>query len=249
MRKDAAKVIVLVLLISFSAVPAAISNDQLVAFYPFSGNADDVSGNGNHGIVYNTLLTTDRFERTENAYSFNGIDAYIEIQNSASLVLGESLSMSAWIQLENTSSEFKLILRKGRLNAGGGDSSYAIYVRSYDELAFYFSGSAGVHETTGIDLNDTDWYHVAATFDSIAQEVKLYVDGTVVYSQAETGIPTELDYPIGIGQTNDPGQFFEGKIDELRIYDSALSEQKILELYNTAIFIDGFESGSFSAWY
>lgn len=249
MRNNAAKVILLVLFILFSVVSAAVSNDQLVAFYPFSGNADDESGYGNHGTVYNALLTSDRFGMTDRAYYFNGIDAYVEVQNSTSLILSESLSISSWIQLENTSSEFKLILRKGRLNAGSSDSSYAFYVRSYDELAFYFSGSTGVHETTGVDLNDTDWYHVAVTFDSVAQEVKIFLDGIVVYSQPETGFPSEFDYPIGIGQTNDPGQFFEGNLDQLRIYSRALSEQEIQEIFDSVVFVDGFESGSLSAWY
>lgn len=134
------------------------------------------------------------------------------------------------------------------MNAGGADSSYAFYVKSYDELAFYFSGSTGVHQTTDVDLNDADWYHVAVTFDSYAQQVKMYLNGSVVYSQSETGIPAELDYPIGIGQTNDPGQFFEGKIDELRIYDYALTELEIQELFSSVVFIDGFESGDVSAW-
>jgi len=248
MSRFTPKIILFLLLLVVSIAAVGESSDALVAHYPFSGTADDGSGNGNHGTVHNALLAADRFDRSDHAYYFNGTDAYIEVLNSPTMILDQNLTISAWIHLSDLSREFKIILRKGRLNAGATDSSYAFYVRSYDELAFYFSGSTGVHETSNLNLNDTDWYHVAATFDPVAQEVKLFVDGSPVYSQFENGIPNEYDYPIGIGQTNDPDQFFEGTIDEIRIYNETLTDQEIYELYRSVIFVDGFESGGLSAW-
>jgi len=52
--------------------------DGLVAYYPFNGNANDESVNGNHGTVYGATLTTDRFGNTNKAYSFDGVDDYID---------------------------------------------------------------------------------------------------------------------------------------------------------------------------
>ena len=57
--------------------PSYVSTNGLMGFWPFSGNANDVSGNGNHGTVNGASLTTDRFNSTSAAYSFNGINNFI----------------------------------------------------------------------------------------------------------------------------------------------------------------------------
>ena len=72
-------------------------NSGLVAYYPFNGNADDASGNGNNAIFNNATLTTDRFGVPNSAYYFNGIDNYMQIANSLSLVPQE-LSLCAIIK-------------------------------------------------------------------------------------------------------------------------------------------------------
>jgi hypothetical protein len=71
--------------------------DGLVAYYPFSGNANDVTGNGNNGTAYNATLTTDRFDNTNQAYAFNGTNAYIQVGDLPDLRITNSLTMSAWI--------------------------------------------------------------------------------------------------------------------------------------------------------
>jgi hypothetical protein len=57
-------------------------NDGLVAYYPFNGNANDKSGNGNHGTVHGATLTEDRFGNADSAYNFDGVYDYIEIKNT-----------------------------------------------------------------------------------------------------------------------------------------------------------------------
>lgn len=247
MKRITQKAVLPMLLLFCAVATGEPSNDHLAAFYPFAGNADDVSGNGNHGTVHNAELTTDRFGRADNAYMFDGTDANIEIENSSPLILTEAISIAAWVNLPDLSRNVQNIVRKGRVSAGSSDCSYALYVRSYDEFAFYFSGGS-VHQTASQDLTENRWFHLAATFDPVAQEVRLYLDGDVVYIQGETGTPTEFDYPMGIGLRNDPGQFFEGTIDEVRVYNSALSALEIHELYDSVIFVNGFETGDESAW-
>lgn len=69
----------------FTTTEAQIPTNGLIAWYPFSGNAKDSSGNGNNATPNNTILTTDRFGRANKAYSFNGINDVIVAPNSSSL--------------------------------------------------------------------------------------------------------------------------------------------------------------------
>ena len=71
--------------------------DGLMAYYPFSGNTNDESGNGNDGTVNGATLTQDRFGNSDSAYNFDGIDDYIMISSSASLDIRTSVTLSAWV--------------------------------------------------------------------------------------------------------------------------------------------------------
>lgn len=201
----------------------------LVASYPFNGNANDTSGNGNDGAVHGAELTQDRYNNQNSAYSFDGIDDYIEIPNSASLTLLEDLTIISWIRME-VLKPFNNIVRKGADNAGPDQCSYAFYVRTSDELAFFFSGG-NIHQTSGFNLETEHWYFTAAVFNNEQDSVKLFIDGNKVYSGAETHSPTEYDFPLGIGKTNDPGQYFDGIIDDVRLYNKAFTNLEIKQLF------------------
>ena len=77
----------IVLAICFITLPQALAdlNDGLVAYYPFNGNANDESGNGNDGTVIGATLTADRSGNPDSAYSFNGVNDYINVPHSSSL--------------------------------------------------------------------------------------------------------------------------------------------------------------------
>ena len=88
---------------SISIVVRDFSNAQtgdLVAYYPFTGNADDASGNGHHGTVHGATLTEDRFGNPGQAYSFDGVDDYINIPNHDSLNFRNSLSINFWMRVD-----------------------------------------------------------------------------------------------------------------------------------------------------
>ena len=74
-------------------------NNGLVAYYPFTGNANDVSGNNNNPSSNNATLTADRFGVANNAYHFNGTNNAIRIPNSSSLQLSNKISMCAWVRV------------------------------------------------------------------------------------------------------------------------------------------------------
>jgi len=75
-----------VFLFSFSSSFSQIKLDSgLMAYYPFNGNANDASGNGNNAVFNNASLTNDRFGNPNSAYSFNGIDNYIRVPNASAI--------------------------------------------------------------------------------------------------------------------------------------------------------------------
>ena len=71
--------------------------DQLVAYYPLNGNANDVSGNGHHGVVYGATLAQDRHGNDDSAYSFDGVGNYIKIIEEDSFDVVNEITIAAWI--------------------------------------------------------------------------------------------------------------------------------------------------------
>src|SRR5690242_9009348 len=89
----------LLLLFSNALLGQVNLNQGLVAYYPFNGNANDASGNGNNAVFNNATLTSDRFANAGSAYSFNGIDNYMRIPNSPSLNPANQISICVWVKV------------------------------------------------------------------------------------------------------------------------------------------------------
>ena len=92
----------------------------LVAWYPFDGNASDMSGNGNHGTVNGATLGTDRHGFSGKAYSFDGVDDWIEVPSSSQLSIQENLSVSLWVEL-NSLSDGNFLQKEIRTTDGSGN--------------------------------------------------------------------------------------------------------------------------------
>lgn len=199
---------------------AAAPRTGLVAEYLFEGNAKDTSGRGNHGIVYDAVLTKDRFQRPKAAYAFNGTSSNIRVPNKPSLQLTKSLTIAAWI---NTAADYApIVLKGGEVN----DIYYGLWVYNgtldLDPGAITHSGS------TEIPLNK--WVHVAATWDGT--HIKYYVNGKqdpLTYEFTGTISVTYSDLVMGL----DYGpSYLKGKLDDVRIYNRALTAEEIDKVYH-----------------
>ncbi|MBF0231167.1 MAG: hypothetical protein HQK63_16485 [Desulfamplus sp.] len=208
--------------------------EGLVAYYPFNGNANDESGNGNNGTVTGATLTSDKNGIENSAYSFDGTNDYCLFEPEDKLNLDDALTISAWINPKNPSSYYNHIVDKS------------------NQWAFSLIGSelqvalVGVIPNswwnTGILLSETTgnkWYHVVVTYDNslMKNQVLVYVDG---FESASLTVALALPlvnttYKLAIGtQGQNPGQtLFHGDIDEVRIYNRALSESEIQKIYNS----------------
>lgn len=106
------------------AIPSNVPKDGLVGWWPFNGNANDESGNGNHGTVNGATLTADRDGNSNCAYSFDGIDDYIQCLNNTIPINNSSRSFSLW---------FLLSLKQG-YNDGYDLLSYGTTLGDYGKL-------------------------------------------------------------------------------------------------------------------
>ena len=235
----------LTLLISALLMAATIAhadlNDGLVAYYPFNGNSNDESGNGNHGIVHEATLTADRFGNVNSAYYFDGISNYISIPWNQRLDV-RNFTISVWFNASGFSFPAGTII--DRLWSGSNDEftiadsitflmfndrSLSLYY-NYDgqeinELNEYFNIYSSVQLGT--------WYFLSITKEESI--IKYYINGfnlgTIILPQNQNPYQNTANWLIGTQFDN--GAIwcpFNGVIDEVRIYNRALSENEIRQL-------------------
>ncbi len=201
----------------------------LVAYYPFNGNADDESGNGNDGTVNGATLTTDRFGNENRAYWFDGIDDSIAISGVANEI-EEDITLAAWVNLPSKYmwNNYGLIIWKeggywsGTLGmrVGGGQqvSGHNQFVVSHGT-----KGSSTFTVAEGSVIADSTWHHIAYASDGLTG--RLYVDGDEKTTHtADIAFESGDTWQIAHG-------LLKGTIDEVRIYNIALNASEILELY------------------
>jgi Concanavalin A-like lectin/glucanases superfamily/FlgD Ig-like domain len=203
----------------------------LIAHYPFDGDATDASGNGNHGsLVGGMVATTDRFGNPNTAYEFNGLNSYILVPNSASLSSpSTACTQAGWVMLYGVSkvgSGFNPLIMK---SADGANAfMYRMIANpTYIGAAFnnWNTATSGAQTTP---LNE--WHHVVTVFNS--STLKFYYDGTLVGTLPMVMTIAADTRPLTIG-ADVPGilEIFFGKIDDVRLYNRALTDADVLQLW------------------
>jgi fibronectin type 3 domain-containing protein len=201
----------------------------LVAAYAFdegTGTAvTDASGNGNNGVATSTTWTTSG--KFGNALVFNGASALVSIADSASLRLTTGMTLEAWVFPTTVNSAWRDIIYKG-------DDNYYLEGTSDNSSRPAGGGTfkaTPVYGTAALTANA--WSHVAITYDKV--NVILYVNGTQVATGAATANIATSANPLQIGGDGIYGQYFNGRIDEVRIYNRALTATEIQTDMNTAV--------------
>jgi hypothetical protein len=206
-------------------------DEGLIAHYPFDGDANDESVNGNDGTVHGATLIEDRFGSADSAYNFDGDGDKITAENIPALQLGtQAFMISTWIKTTQTGIWKRIITRRSATTNGFWYSLAMMNNKARFEIA------AAVQLDSTRNINDGNWHFVAVTRDLSTSLFSMYVDGQLESQLADQGynltgtgnIPLE----IGIWSTEAyGGTTFNGLIDDIRIYNRALSEDEIQSLY------------------
>jgi hypothetical protein len=196
-------------------------NNGLVAFYPFNGNANDASGNGNNGTASNVAFVADRFGAASSAGSFNGTSSSLVTLNTTSLNLTPPFTVSAWVRFSSVVSGRILSTAGYELNINSGLA--AIDMTS--------ASGAGTNTTSKQQLANGVWHHVVGVWTSDGGV--LFTNGVVASTYA-TGLT--ISYSRGfvpkIGRNSgSTADSFPGLIDDLRVYHTAFSAADVAQLF------------------
>ncbi len=213
-------------------------NDSLLLRYPFSGNANDISGNGFNGIV-NASQTTDRFGNPNEAYSFNGINEYIDFPNASDLKPELPVSFSFWIKYNSVNAEDRVVFNSSLeedVNSGiffNSQASTGNYAVGFGDGSPSYSSSTRRSYVSNTAIDTSNWHHIAVIINS-ATDMKIYIDclesggtysgsgGALNYSNTPGSIARNDQNTGGI-----PSFYFKGHLDDFRYWDRELTLRDI----------------------
>ncbi len=223
----------------------------LIAYYPFNNNAEDFSGYGNNGRINGGVTTVpDRFNNPCSAMLFDGMSGFIEVPNSASISSPvNAFSLCVWYKLSATTGNNYWLT----LVCKGSDTSELIdnpqyRVQTQQNFSIQTTTctpipdmSSTISLSTKSTMCDNDvrnhlletnkWHFYALTYDG--SSMKAYMDGKIVFQEVTSYGLTKNNASLYIGK-DEPGslEYFNGALDDMQLYDMALSDNDVQKIYN-----------------
>jgi len=211
----------------------------LVAYYPFDGDANDASGNGNDGVVNGATLAEDRDGNADSAYQFDGVDDSTLVPHNSNLNFADTIGLSIWINPNNPDSDYNHIIDKS--------NEWAISLINRELHVALVNVIPGDWWNTGVVLPEatgTRWYNISIVYDSSlgSDQLKIYVDG-LFRSAFSTNSGLQIantENPLGIGSQgiDISKSLFNGLIDDIRVFSRVITEfdiKKLIENNSTLI--------------
>jgi hypothetical protein len=225
-------------------MPNYVPTNALLAWYSFTGNANDLSGNSHNGTNYGATLTTDRFGNTNSAFSFNGTSNYIDVSDVASLRLNSTdFTISFWTNINaySTGGGTAFIYKRssGSQNGWGLGADQG----TQNKLMLVTSENTDPRGYATTTLALSTWNNVTVVYTLTSQEIKFYIDG--VLDNTTTGVDNNYN-PVGgmpspnanctsvmrFGQdTKNNSYWLNGKLDDIGIWNRALTPDEITALF------------------
>ncbi|MFZ2411644.1 MAG: LamG domain-containing protein, partial [Candidatus Methanoperedens sp.] len=198
-----------------------VSRNGLVAEYHFDGDAKDSSGNGNDGVIHGTTFVDGKFGK---ALSFDGANNYVNVAGVWGGTSWKEATIEAWVSTKTTSGDFQAIVSSTsadfvhlQLNSWGNIAIFTDNIKPYIALPIISQKPTGI------------WRHIAISIKS--GNTKLYENGVEVGFDSSTFSYLTHAAELHIGNGYQNGRFFNGLIDEVRIYNRALSAEEIKANY------------------
>ena len=209
-----------------SPVPTA----GLVAWYPFTGNANDESGKGNNGIVTGATLTTDRSGTTNTAYFFSSANCATRIDAQINTTsIQTALTISIWVMKAGNGCIGPRILEFWPGNNGPGLAQWGWDNSNGTRFGSITSTGREV-ESSFTPISNNTWTHLVYANDGSFG--RFYQDGKLIKTVASSGNPI-LAGNASFGRMNHPAfDAFNGKLDDIGIWNRALTAQEITKIYN-----------------
>jgi hypothetical protein len=217
---------------TFTVANAPPAANGPVASYSFDAGSGttlaDRSGRGHDGVI--SGATWSASGHTGGALSFDGVNDWVTVADHADLDLTNGLTLEAWVN-PSTASGWRTILMKELTTR----MSYGMYGSGTpNRPSGYFDiGGAEVNVTGTAAPTANTWVHVAVTYDG--STLRLYVNGTQVATRAQAGSITASSGPLRIGGNAIWGEYYAGRIDDVRIYNRALTAAEIVVDRNTPV--------------
>jgi len=219
---------------------------DLIGYWEFDGNTEDSSGNGNDGTVHGATWTTDC--KSGSCLDFDGDDD-VTIADSPSLsspAYTKQATWMFWVKFNTLDFSFNwpTFLGKG---FAVGSKEYDVRFNNGTKQIFLSLSNGSQSQDRVFDKADwqiDEWYHIAITYEGTTQKVKLYINGDWVDTKTFTinNPLRDTDKSLEIGTSD-----FNGIMDEVKIWNYALTEEEIKEEYeidcNTACINQGYDSG------
>ena len=236
-------------------IPSYIPKDGLVAWYPFNGNANDESGNGNNGVVNDATLTEDREGKANAAYYFNGQnDIKISLKNAPTSMT----TISCWIksdEIENsTILSFYDPARYGKNQ---------LLINTDKTISLNDNVGDWGKILSGTKINTNEWQHlvIRTTLQNFEHHSAFFINGKLVFKYDPTNDQFSNSYGqpffdnvlgniLNIGGKTDNTTNYAGKIDDILLYNRFLTDEEIAGLYEKGAILPSYLSkNGLVAWY
>ncbi|MBK6390313.1 MAG: T9SS type A sorting domain-containing protein [Saprospiraceae bacterium] len=204
---------------------APAATGPLVAYYPFSNNANDITPYANTAKIEGAVPGPDRFKKANKSYSFN--NSKITAANSPQLN-SPMTSVSFWVKVNQLPAQGEVYL----LSHGGWQQRWKISLPGHGKPVFTTNATGGIKDmdSDSVPLPIGVWRHVVMTHDTVND--KIYINGLLKKSNPAPGALNSTTSPLGIGYDPiDVTNYFNGSLDEVQIYNVALSGDEVAALY------------------
>lgn len=242
-----------VLLINFKVlgqVPSYVPSDGLVGYWGFDGNTNDASGNANHGIPSNVSLTTDRFSNGSSAYQFNGSNSRIDVNNTIFNVGWNAFTISCWTYStsflnSNNYNDSQVVFNTSPHN-GIAITMYGAnnpFKNNWDNKYVFLAGAVPSQRSWDVVFSDGNststrtintWNHLVLVKNG--NNYQFYINGVLDKSIVGNMIANSYSCKVVMGglSADIPAEVFLGKLDDYGIWNRALSQTEITNLYNSS---------------